>query len=101
MLAMIRVLPWVRAFRKYHTRSRLIGPPNDPLRSYTLLIGVGACRPASLIACVKLSDSSFSPVPLKKIAPGGLLQPVLGTRFITSPAVSASPRPPEVVNEIS
>jgi hypothetical protein len=101
MFAMVLVLPCVRAFRKYHTLSFLMGPPKDPFRSYTLLIGVGACRPASLMACVKLSDSSFSPVPVKKMAPEFRLPPVFGTRFITRPAVSCSPRPPEVVNEIS
>ena len=30
-----------------------------------------------------------------------MLPPVLGTMFITRPAVSDSPSPPEVVNEIS
>src|SRR6185436_1873516 len=97
MFAMVRVLPWVRAFTKYQTRSFLIGPPYDPFRSYTLLIGVGACRPAALISSVKLSDSSGSPVALKKNAPDPRFPPVFGARFITSPAVSDSPSPPEDV----
>jgi len=32
-VAMIFVLPWVRAFAKYQIESRLIGPPTDPFRS--------------------------------------------------------------------
>ena len=101
MLATVVVLPCVRAFTKYHRRSLLIGPPNAPLRSYTLENGVGAARPASLSSCVKLSDCRFSPVALKYTAPEMSLPPVLGTTFITSPAVSASPRPPDVVKVTS
>src|SRR6266478_5659393 len=98
---MIFVLPWVRAFTKYHTRSFLTGPPKDPLRSYTLDSGVGAVRPAASNASLKLSPDSFSPVKLKNAAPETELPPVLGTTFITSPAVSDSPSPPDVVNETS
>src|SRR5687767_11867393 len=32
-LALMRLLPCVRALMKYQILSRLIGPPNDPLRS--------------------------------------------------------------------
>ncbi len=101
MFAMIFVLPCVRALAKYQMRSVLIGPPTDPFRSYTLLVGVAACRPWSFSACVRLSDSSFSPVPLKKIDPLTLFPPVFGTRFITRPAVSDSPSPPVVTNDTS
>ena len=101
MFAIARVLPCVRALMKYHTLSFFSGPPNDPLRSYTLVSGSGVVRPAAWSAGVKLLPCRFAPVPLAKIAPATELPPVFGTMFITSPAVSDSPRPPEVVNETS
>src|SRR5712692_4245707 len=95
---MVFVLPCVRAFRKYQTLSRLIGPPNDPFKSYTFESGVGAVSPAALSASLKLSPDNFLPVKLMKNAPDFLLPPVLGPPLITRPAVSDSPRSPAVVN---
>jgi len=39
--AMPRVLPCIRAFVKNQSRSFRIGPPNEPLRSYTPVNGRG------------------------------------------------------------
>ena len=99
--AIVRVLPCVRAFRKYHTLSLLIAPPKDPFTSYTFDSGVGAPSPAAFSSSVKLSPDNFSPVKFMNKAPEFLLPPVFGTTFITSPAVSDSPSPPAVVNVTS
>ena len=63
--------------------------------------GVGAARPASLSSCVKLSACSFSPVPLKNSGPVKRVAAGLRHDVHHQPAVSDSPRPPEVVNVIS
>ena len=66
-----------------------------------MVSGVAATRPWSFNSWVKLSACRFSPVPLAKIEPLIELPPVFGTMFITSPAVSASPSPPDVVKVTS
>src|SRR5215467_11209352 len=98
MSGMILVAPCVRPLMKYQTRSCLMGPPNDPLTSYTFDSGVGAERPGMLLV---LSPLNFSPVKLMKRAPDFRLPPVFGTTLITRPAVSDSPSPPAVVNVTS
>src|SRR6266850_5802919 len=81
------VLPPRCATTKYHARSRAIRPPIVPEMSYTLVSGLAA-TPWFFRASVRLSDSSFSPVPLTKRLPCVELPPVFGTRFTTSPPVS-------------
>ena len=64
--------------------------------------GVAAVTPWSFNAGVRLSDCSLLPVPLAKNGPvHRCCRRSCGTMFITSPAVSDSPRPPAVVNVTS
>jgi hypothetical protein len=97
MLAIVRVLPWVRAFA---------------MRA--ILLDRTAERPIEVMHFVELAlpggilDRLREVVGLQRLAcaaeinrPRMALPPVFGTTFITSPAVSDSPRPPDVVKVTS
>src|SRR4029453_19360067 len=82
---------------KNHNRSRLIGPPKEPLRSQALttagprVIGTGRLRNSSstLSALDQLPAWFQNAVPRKVLLPDG------ATRLTLGPPVSDSPRPPE------
>ena len=73
-------------------------------RTFPMIVNADSCpKPFndSQSSGVTLFACSFCPVPLKKSDPDILLPPVFGTMFIVRPAVSVSPRPPEVMNVTS
>src|SRR5437667_2617483 len=75
----------------------MIGPPKEPLTSYALIMPGVCVRPMLRRSSVRLSPRDQLPASLKNAIPANELPPDFGTRFITGPPVSLSPRPPLTV----
>ena len=74
-----------------------MGPPAATLTSYTWNTGVGCVAPRAFSSSVKLFACIPSEKPETKARPDTWLPPCFGTMFMVRPAVSDSPRPPDVI----
>src|SRR5690242_6798814 len=80
----------IRVENQNHTLSRLIGPPNDSLRSIVWSILVGVARPAAFNSSEKLEPCSPWLVKLKNVEFENLLPPSRGMKLMRTPPVGRS-----------
>src|SRR5689334_414556 len=74
-----------------------MGPPNEPLTSYDEMMPGVWVSPIARRSSVRLSPRDQLPALLKNAMPPNELPPDFGTRFMTGPPISLSPRPAPTV----
>src|SRR4030095_1184506 len=90
----------IRVENQNQTLSRLIGPPNDSLRSKVLTILVGVASPATFNASEKLSPCRSWLVKLTNVEFENRLPPSRGMKLMRTPAVGRAAAS-EVVSRVT
>src|SRR5687768_2554415 len=94
-------VPWCLKAARYQSLSARIGPPTIGVTSHTDFSSLGDRSPCARSSSVKLLPCvALFAYPAKK-EPRIVLPPSRGTKLIATPAVSASPRPPDVLMLVS
>ena len=79
----------------------MMGPPTAALKSYTWYTGFGCVTPRDASSESKLLDCMPLPKPEANTRPDIVLPPDFGMTLTVRPAVSSSPRPPDVIIDTS